>query len=373
MWKAFAFVVAFATVMPKYVAGFTAIDSAGDPAYTAEAGGAWKGFGATSNENPAGTDNGGHGFMPWNFAGGYHDPTRSPYDRLNHFIDGVDFPASAYNHLAAPAFGLTNANISNVGITSRATRVFSVPLAIGGTVSLEFDNPVLAPSGINDETGYLIRLNSGGGPKIPSNPNVKERVGLFAFHGFDSGRWNITNSQGVTSSGLHTLATNSGAKLQVTLTTESSYRLEILPLAGGPPLFISTGNLIGVTSAAIDTLEIAMFGNGSGNGQTGATAAPTGQREFFFDNLLVQNPQSVPPGDFNRNGIVDTADYVIWRRGLGTDYTIEQHSLWQANFGAKASGTAASTTVVPEPLAMVSIILGAILAANRLVRRSRRR
>jgi len=26
------------------------------------------------------------------------------------------------------------------------------------------------------------------------------------------------------------------------------------------------------------------------------------------------------PGDFNNNGVVDAADYVVWRKGLGTTY-----------------------------------------------------
>ena len=37
------------------------------------------------------------------------------------------------------------------------------------------------------------------------------------------------------------------------------------------------------------------------------------------------HPLAVPPatlyGDYNRNGIVDAADYAVWRKGLGTTYT----------------------------------------------------
>lgn len=58
-----------------------------------------------------------------------------------------------------------------------------------------------------------------------------------------------------------------------------------------------------------------------------------------------------PPGDYNRNGLVDTADYVVWRKTLGTvvatagdgadgnlDGTVgpEDHGVWRENFGRQA-------------------------------------
>jgi hypothetical protein len=55
-----------------------------------------------------------------------------------------------------------------------------------------------------------------------------------------------------------------------------------------------------------------------------------------------------PAGDFNRNGIVDAADYVVWRSGLGTTHTQEQFDIWRANFG-KSSVAAAQLSITPEP------------------------
>jgi hypothetical protein len=40
------------------------------------------------------------------------------------------------------------------------------------------------------------------------------------------------------------------------------------------------------------------------------------------------------PGDFNADGIVDSADYVVWRKGLGTTYTTNDFNVWRANFGS---------------------------------------
>lgn len=53
------------------------------------------------------------------------------------------------------------------------------------------------------------------------------------------------------------------------------------------------------------------------------------------------------PGDFNTNGAVDAADYVVWRKVNGTP---AGYNLWRKNFGATnqpAAGT--SVAVVPEP------------------------
>lgn len=82
-------------------AAVKASDNTANAAYASETGGAWKGtYTATPpvGENPPGNDNGGTGFLPWNFGGGYHEPG-GPYGVLNHFIDGVDFPTTQYNNL----------------------------------------------------------------------------------------------------------------------------------------------------------------------------------------------------------------------------------------------------------------------------------
>jgi hypothetical protein len=50
------------------------------------------------------------------------------------------------------------------------------------------------------------------------------------------------------------------------------------------------------------------------------------------------------PGDFNLDGIVDTVDYVVWRKGLGTTYTQTDYDVWRANFGAASAGNGAGSS-----------------------------
>jgi probable HAF family extracellular repeat protein len=67
------------------------------------------------------------------------------------------------------------------------------------------------------------------------------------------------------------------------------------------------------------------------------------------------------PGDFNGNGTVDAADYVVWRKGLGTKYTQSDYDVWRANFGRTAgSGSGATATAaVPEPTTLVLLVFAA--------------
>jgi hypothetical protein len=88
------------------------------------------------------------------------------------------------------------------------------------------------------------------------------------------------------------------------------------------------------------------------------------------------------PGDFNHDGAVDTADYIIWRKGLGTTYTQADYNDWQTNFGATLGSGAPSafpfppsplTPAVPEPSAVaLALLASAVLRSSRIRRGGRR-
>ncbi len=65
------------------------------------------------------------------------------------------------------------------------------------------------------------------------------------------------------------------------------------------------------------------------------------------------------PGDYNQNGIVDAADYVVWRKGLGTLYTQNDYDVWRVHFGQTAgSGVGASANAAaPEPANLELLVL----------------
>jgi hypothetical protein len=75
------------------------------------------------------------------------------------------------------------------------------------------------------------------------------------------------------------------------------------------------------------------------------------------------------PGDFNLNGVVDAADYVIWRNGLGTVYTQADYNTWRTHFGqTSGSGTSLSAIGVPEPNVFSVLVITGVLFAFAKVR-----
>jgi hypothetical protein len=336
-------------------AAIAASDAANNPAYAADAGGAWKGLNPTANENPPGADDGGIGFEPWNFRGGQHAAAQSPYGRLNHFIDGVDFAPSSFNQLGAPSFGLTNDNFHLGGATARATRTFSAPLSVGDSVQFNFDNPLVQPLDANEPAGVIIRLNTGGGPV---GTGVNERFGLFASAGFNSEHWALADMAGVSDLGLSSTTTAVGATFRFTLTTAESYAFELLPIAGGSALITRTGNLAGV--GAVDSLEIVLYGNGSGS-----SGQPTGMRELFFNNLAIVTTAAAASGDYDSDGDADGADFLVWQRTLGSTTVLDADGSgngvidaadldeWKAAFAGNISTSAGDLIAIPEPRTLV--------------------
>ncbi|MBN1852097.1 MAG: PEP-CTERM sorting domain-containing protein, partial [Pirellulales bacterium] len=66
------------------------------------------------------------------------------------------------------------------------------------------------------------------------------------------------------------------------------------------------------------------------------------------------------PGDFDEDGDVDGADFLIWQRGDSPDGgSAEEYADWQANFGTVDG--AAQAMAVPEPTALMLLGLGGIL------------
>jgi hypothetical protein len=90
------------------------------------------------------------------------------------------------------------------------------------------------------------------------------------------------------------------------------------------------------------------------------------------------------PGDYNENGVVDAADYTVWRDRLGqseslpNDDTVgvgpDDYTRWVNNFG-QTSGSGSgigSNATVPEPKSAVICLMGGILLAGRVGRRYNR-
>jgi hypothetical protein len=94
----------------------------------------------------------------------------------------------------------------------------------------------------------------------------------------------------------------------------------------------------------------------------------------FIDNVVVAttfgealNPEPSGNGDFNGDGFVDAADYVVWRKSDGSP---DGYDEWRANFGSSVVGSGNSAVSgVPEPVSAILLTISlALLGIYRLPR-----
>jgi hypothetical protein len=80
------------------------------------------------------------------------------------------------------------------------------------------------------------------------------------------------------------------------------------------------------------------------------------------------------PGDFNSDGTVDAADYVLWRKGAAVPNTSQNYAMWRTNFGMSGgAGAGGPVAVVPEPACIGLVIWAMLFATATSVARSRRK
>ena len=83
--------------------------------------------------------------------------------------------------------------------------------------------------------------------------------------------------------------------------------------------------------------------------------------------------ESIIVGDFSDNGVVDIADYTVWRNNLGAPagtlpndpdgsvIGLDQYHTWKDNFGAEAAGSfVAGAVAVPEPTTTGLLMVAAL-------------
>jgi hypothetical protein len=63
------------------------------------------------------------------------------------------------------------------------------------------------------------------------------------------------------------------------------------------------------------------------------------------------------PGDFNGNGVVDAADYTVWRDNYPAIYTAADYTTWKTHFGDTLGSGAVASAAVAEPSSLVLLAL----------------
>ena len=93
---------------------------------------------------------------------------------------------------------------------------------------------------------------------------------------------------------------------------------------------------------------------------------------------------SALPGDYNRDGFVNAADYAVWRDTFGargTDLAADgngndevdagDYDVWRAHFGQAAAGSSTSSDAIPEPTAWLLMVAGLVLMSAGATGRNR--
>ncbi len=214
--------------------------------------------------------------------------------------------------------------------------------------TIEFDNaPGLAFDGNSRTLGVDPRYTYDGGPaEDPSD--VLDTPGLYALGEFSTGP--ISAGQTVTFGGLD---------LAVMLNLAAYFEGEAQE--GLVTLIIEQINATGAADATFWSSE------------AGASLAP---------QLVVKAAlASITPlaGDYNEDGVVDAADYTVWRdsfgqsgSGLAADGdgsgTIDDgdYTIWKTHFGETAgAGSLTGTAAVPEPTGFVLLMIGSLILLLR--------
>ena len=94
--------------------------------------------------------------------------------------------------------------------------------------------------------------------------------------------------------------------------------------------------------------------------------------------IIVDATELLSPGDYTQDGVVDTADYTVWRDMLGQtgpglaadatgndllgipDGVVDQfdYDFWRAHFGETAPPGSGAGAAVPEPATLIMLLVG---------------
>jgi hypothetical protein len=258
---------------------------------------------------------------------------------------------------------LTNGNLNEVGPPNGYNLVES-PAGTDTASFRDFANHT--PGG---EQGLWLRAFENGDAElsqtVPATPG-----GSYTFSAWS--RWELNYSGGVPGT-----------------TTETSMELAFLDASNaviGSPLVLDLTSAGQV--ADNEWRQFSLMGTAPANtANVRVSAGATGMffnvdpgQSAFFDDFSLDLAVVGVPGDYNENGTVDAADFVVWRdnpaslpnEGASPGVVDqEDYNFWRSRFGSTSgSSSLAAAAAVPEPtglcLVIVALLNGAVLGRRQL-------
>jgi autotransporter-associated beta strand protein len=162
-----------------------------------------------------------------------------------------------------------------------------------------------------------------------------------------------------------------------TVVQAGTLRLSTASLTDTADVYLATGTTLNLTSGATDTID-SLFINGAPQapGWWGAIGSNAVQQTSMITGtglLNVLNGSNLP-GDYNGNGAIDAADYVLWRNGGPLlnevdnpgSTTSGDYTAWRSRFGNTSAGNGAAndlSSAIPEPTPAALLLLAAMIFA----------
>jgi hypothetical protein len=313
-------------------------------------------------------DDGGTGLGPWNFDGTYNtlDPGQQAMDdglksdtQTSSTFNDVGRAWTMYNPLGRPVLPANGASGTDI---ARAGRALDSPLQIGQTVSIVFDNPTERFF----FRGYTLKFNTATANECHNGDNCTTmaydpgavatawQLQMFDYFTYGNWQWTTYNDMDPDTENYPLFDTdtgNGGGRLDVTLTGPTTLDWTLTPLAH-PELATTRSDTLDDTDPIL-WIEFQHWNTDSDYYPT-KVAMDARATDFYIRSIEVTSPDSPGlPGDFNKDGKVDVADFVMWQK----DNSVGTYDVWKTNFGSSLPG-AGGGGAVPEPGTFALLVAG---------------
>ncbi len=256
-----------------------------------------------------------------------------------------------------------NGGLGN-GTAARATSLGTIPS--GGTKSIGTSAEVPTQAISSTATDFVSISNlsdvdyysfSVAGPSL-FNATLTPRGGVFTQGAADEGQFPTTFDANARSNLALSIFSTNGTTILSTANANPAGAIESIANL----LLPAAGTYFARVTGADDTIQL-------------------------YELALSAVSMSMLPGDYNKDGVVDAADYAVWRNtqgqsvatGSGADGNLDGHitsadfNVWRSHFGqTSGAGAGLAGAAVPEPATCSLLLLGACGLALVNRRRCRR-
>jgi hypothetical protein len=329
-----------------------------------------------------------------NFAGstGINGRWKDGHDRQGALLETGNYTQHGVNYLSWTGAGAGAAQHSNYFVTMRNQNAAEATAGLNGTtrtMKADLSNSIDVGQNADTYVTFLVRENTAGlsAAQLAANRTLtlsfQDTAGLshfdFAIRGLQQ------------QFAIDSLVDTAGGDAATGGFTSNNVFMFVGKISGNganantmQASLFPTGSLVAnFTDPSFQWMLTAQSSSAYNPTITALQLTTPAEANFTVSNIWIGNAAAVLPptltaqGDFNHDGIVDSADYVAWRNSNGQtganlaadgngDNVVDMNDLatWREHFGMSvaASGAAlGSAASVPEPGTLIVTVIGALL------------